>query len=52
MKKKGIYQTPVLRAVNLKVDTPLLSASNGEGINATISGYQKDNNDDDYGFSQ
>ena len=52
MDKKSIYQTPVLRVVNLSAGTHLLAASSSSGVEATMSGYKADGNDNDYGFSQ
>ena len=49
MDKKSIYQTPLLRVVNLSAGTHLLAASSSSGVEATISGY---NADDGNGFSQ
>ena len=51
MDKKSIYQTPLLRVVNLSAGTHLLAASPSSGVEATMSGYKADG-DDDYGFSQ
>ena len=50
MKKKRNYPTPLLRVVELRVDTHLLVASTDRGFKATISGYQADEEGD--GFSQ
>jgi hypothetical protein len=47
---KRDYSEPMLKVVYLKSKQSLLTTSNG-GVNATISGYDADN-DDGYGFSQ
>lgn len=49
MKKN--YKKTTLKALPLKLDRPLLTASNDSGFKATISGCQADNNESD-GFSQ
>ncbi len=54
MRKK--YTKPMIEAVPLNMDRPLLAGSNEKGIKATISGYQSsdadDDDDDSDGFSQ
>ena len=47
MRKK--YTKPMIEAVPLNMDRPLLAGSNEKGIKATISGYQSSDNDNDYG---
>ena len=46
---KRYYTKPMIEVVPLKMDRPLLAGSNEDGINATISGYQSSDNDNDYG---
>ena len=51
MRKK--YTKPTIKAVPMNMGNPLLTGSNEKGINATISGYQTSDDDDDSdGFSQ
>lgn len=51
---KRYYTKPMIEVVPLKMDKSLLAGSDEEGINATISGYQssEDDEDDSDGFSQ
>ena len=50
---KRYYTKPMIEAEPLNMDRPLLAGSNDKGINATISGYQTSDDDDDSdGFSQ
>ena len=51
MRKK--YTKPTIEEVPMNMGNPLLTGSNEKGINATISGYQSSDDDDDSdGFSQ
>ena len=50
---KRCYTKPTIEAVPLTMERPLLAGSVEEGVNATISGYQTSDDDDDSdGFSQ
>lgn len=48
---KRYYTKPTIETVPLNMDRPLLAGSVEEGIDATISGYQSSEDDND-GFSQ
>ena len=46
---KRNYTKPTIETVPLDMEIPLLAGSDTDGINATISGYQSSNNDNEYG---